>query len=91
MSDKNTTPDPNKQPTVADQILERAINDEQFREQLVNDFDNATKDYDITPADVEALQSAWEEFESGQIEVLDGRDNPAACCCCCPCCCSWSS
>lgn len=73
-----------------DIIFERAVSDENFRDQLYNDFDGATKEYNLTQEDLEALAETYDSLvDSGQIEVLDGRDNPLSisCCCCSPCCC----
>ena len=73
-----------------DIIFERAVSDETFRDQLYSDFDGATKEYNLTQEDLEALAEAYNSLaDSGQIEVLDGRDNPLSisCCCCSPCCC----
>ncbi len=79
-----------EEPTKVEQILERAASDDTFRDQLVNDFDTIAQQYNLTPEDLEGLNEAYEGFvEAGQIEVLDGRDNPdlTLCCCCSPCSC----
>jgi hypothetical protein len=84
--DQGNTPEPRK----VDIILERAVSDDTFREQLYNDFEGATKEYGLTQDDLEALAEIYDSLvDSGQIEVLDGRDNPlsVSCCCCSPCCC----
>ncbi len=95
MSDITKTGDDTTQPEEQDkveQILERAAADPTFRDQLVNDFDNVAQQYNLTPEDLEGLNEAYEGFvEAGQIEVLDGRDNPLSLCCCCSpcsCCCA---
>ncbi len=95
MSDIAFTPDDGgiepEEPTKIEQILERAALDEAFRDQLFNDFDPIAQEYGLTQQDMEGLSEAYEGFvEAGQIEVLDGRDNPdlSLCCCCSPCCCS---
>lgn len=73
--------------TGVEQILLRAVADEQFREQLINDFGGATKDYDLTPEDLEALEDAYNQIHTvEQPEVLTERENPAYCCSCCCCC-----
>jgi tRNA 2-selenouridine synthase SelU len=73
--------------TGVEQILLRAVADEQFREQLINDFGSATKDYDLTPEDLEALEDAYNQIHTvEQPEVLTERENPAYCCSCCCCC-----
>lgn len=96
MSDLNDTPEKDNL-SVTDTIVERAVVDESFREQLLNDFDAVTKEYNLTPADIEALSEAYNGLaDAGFVEVLDDRANPVAAvdmdisccsCCCCPSCC----